>query len=43
MLVKIAPDVYVQFVTVDNCGNKQLLVECMDVIWHNGSRIVGLL
>ena len=32
MMFQIAPEVYEEFVTVDKRGNKQLLVECTNVV-----------
>ena len=33
MLVRIAPDVYKDYVTIDKKGNKQLLVECLNALY----------
>ena len=33
VLVKIAPDVYGYFVTIDKKGEKQLLVECLNALY----------
>jgi hypothetical protein len=41
MLVRVAPDVYAQYVTDDKRGNKQLLVECMNAIY--GTMVARLL
>ena len=41
MLIKIAPEVYSDFVTVDKRGNKQLLVECLNALY--GTMVASLL
>ena len=33
MLVKITPEVYKDYVTIDKKGNKQLLVECLNALY----------
>ena len=33
MLVKIAPEVYKDYVTIDKRGNKQILVECLNALY----------
>jgi hypothetical protein len=41
MLVKIAPEVYHEYVTVDKRGNKQILVECLNALY--GTMVASLL
>ena len=41
ILVKIAPDVYADYVTFDKKGNKQILVECLNAIY--GTMVAALL
>ena len=41
ILVKIAPEVYADYVTVDKRGNKQLLVECLNALY--GTMVASLL
>lgn len=41
ILVKIAPEVYANYVTVDKRGNKQLLVECLNALY--GTMVASLL
>jgi len=41
MLVKIAPEVYKDYVTIDKKGNKQLLVECLNALY--GTMVASLL
>jgi hypothetical protein len=41
ILVKIAPEVYLPYVTTDKKGNKQILVECLNAIY--GTMVAGLL
>ena len=41
MLVKIAPDVYGPFITIDKKGNKVLLVECLNALY--GTMVASLL
>ena len=41
MLVKIAPDTYLPFVTEDKKGNKQLLVKCLNALY--GTMVASLL
>lgn len=33
LLVKIAPDMYTKYVTIDKRGNKQILVECLNAFY----------
>ncbi len=41
MLVRIAPDVYDEYVTLDRNGRKVLLVECLNAL--NGTMVASLL
>ncbi len=41
ILVKIAPEVYADYVTIDKKGNKQILVECLNAIY--GTMVAALL
>jgi hypothetical protein len=41
ILVKLAPKVYGQYVTIDKNRNKQILVECLNAIY--GTMVAGLL
>ena len=41
ILVKIAPDVYRDYVTTDKNENKQLLVECLNALY--GTMVMALL
>ena len=41
MLLKIAPEVYQSYVTIDKKGNKQLLVECLNALY--GTMMASLL
>jgi hypothetical protein len=41
ILVKLAPDVYGPYVTVDKKGNKQILVECLNALY--GTMVASLL
>jgi hypothetical protein len=41
ILVKLAPEVYRPYVTIDKNGNKQILVECLNAIY--GTMVAGLL
>ena len=41
MLVKIAPNVYESYVTINNKGNKQILVECLNALY--GTMVASLL
>ena len=41
MLLKIAPEVYQEYVTLDKRGNKQLICECMNAIY--GTMVASLL
>ena len=41
MLVKIAPEVYKDYVTIDKRGNKQILVECLNALY--GTMVASLL
>lgn len=41
ILVKIAAEVYEPYVTTDKCGNKQLLVECLNALY--GTMVASLL
>jgi len=41
MLVKIAPEVYKEYVTVDKRGNEHILVECLNALC--GTMVAGLL
>ena len=41
ILVKIAPDVYKDYVTVNNKGEKQILVECLNALY--GTMMASLL
>jgi hypothetical protein len=41
ILVKLAPEVYEPFVTLDKKGQKQILVECLNAIY--GTMVAGLL
>ena len=41
MLIKIAPEVYKDFVTTDKHGNKQLIAECLNAIY--GTMVASLL
>jgi hypothetical protein len=41
MLVKIAPDVYSQYVDTDKQGNKQLIVRCLNALY--GTMVASLL
>ena len=41
ILVKIAPDVYKDYITVNNKGEKQILVECLNALY--GTMMASLL
>ena len=41
ILVKIAPDVYKDYITVNNKGEKQILVECINALY--GTMMASLL
>ena len=41
MLVKIAPEVYGEYITTDKKGNKQILVECLNALY--GTMVASLL
>jgi hypothetical protein len=41
ILVKIAPDIYKDYVTVNKKGEKQLLVECLNALY--GTMVASLL
>ena len=41
ILVKIAPDVYKDYVTVNKKGEKQILVECLNALY--GTMVASLL
>ena len=41
MLVRIAPEVYEPYVTIDKKGNKQILVECLNALY--GTMVAALL
>ena len=41
ILVKIAPDVYKDYVKVNNKGEKQILVECLNALY--GTMMASLL